>query len=315
MKSKWTNRILVGALAVLVMVLGVTAVFAQSTDTTTPETDTESDTLVRPGHGGAFDGHAIGKGDSTYLADALGITVEELDAAYDAARVAAIEQAVEAGLLTQEQADWILSGEALGMHGFGFKDFGHLGIGPDGADEAAIDNNALLADALGITVDELDTARAEAKDAAIAQALADGTITQEQVDLMEARAALKDVIDDEAIMADVLGISVEDLQAARQDRTAMAQLLEDSGLTATEFMEALQAAHADAVQQAVDDGIITQEQADLLSANGFDGFHGAGGRGHHGHGERGFGGGRGLQGDLQDGSTGNNAPAVTTDSV
>ena len=135
MKSKWTNRILVGALAVLVMVLGVTAVFAQSTDTTTPETDTESDTLVRPGHGGAFDGHAIGKGDSTYLADALGITVEELNAAYDAARVAAIEQAVEAGLLTQEQADWILSGEALGMHGFGFKDFHQSNLLPVGLDE------------------------------------------------------------------------------------------------------------------------------------------------------------------------------------
>lgn len=312
MKSKWTNRILVGVLAVLVMALGVTAVFAQTPEPVTPE----SNTFVRPGHGGTIDERGIDKGDSSYLADALGITVEELDAAQEAAHAAAIEQAVEAGLLTQEQADWILSGEALGMRGFGFKGFGHSDIE---SDEAAIDRNALLAAALGISVDELDAARAEAKDAAIAQALADGTITQEQVDLMEARAALKDVIDGEAIMADVLGISVEDLQAARQDRASMAQLLEDSGMTATELTEALQAAHADAVQQAVADGIVTQEQADLLSANGFDGFHGAGGRGHHGHGGCGFSGGKGsLGGPLggpQGGPTGNNAPAITTDSV
>ncbi len=284
MKSKWTNRILVGVLTVFVLVLGVTAVFAQTPDTSTPESAPETDTFAQPGRGGrggAFGQRGIDKGGDTYLADALGITAEELDAAQEAANVAAIEQAVEAGLLTQEQADRILSGEALGMRGFGSKGLGHLGAE---SDEAAIDHTALLADALGITVDELDAARAEAKDAAIAQAVADGTITQEQVELMEARAALKDVIDGEAIVADVLDISVEELQAARQDRDSMAQLLEDSGMTTTEFMEALQTAYADAVAQAVADGVISQAQADLLSENGLDGFHGAGGRGHHGRG-------------------------------
>src|SRR5687767_12844048 len=47
-------------------------------------------------------------GDDTYLADALGITVAELETAREEARTAAIEQAVEDGLLTREQADELL---------------------------------------------------------------------------------------------------------------------------------------------------------------------------------------------------------------
>lgn len=312
MKNKWTNRILVGVLAVLVMALGVTAVFAQTPDAVTPESAPETDTFAHPGRGGrggAFGERGLDKGDGTYLADALGISVAELEAAQEAAREAGIAQAVEAGLLTQEQADWILSGEGLGMRGFGFKGFGHPGMGADAADEAAIDHNALLADALGISVDELDAARETAKDAAIAQALADGLITQAQVDLMQVRAAIKDAIDMQAIMADVLGVSVEELQAAKQDRAGMAQLLEDSGLSATELMTAIQTAHADALQQAVEDGVITQEQADLLNASGF------GDKGFGGHGGRGSRGGHGAEGGLQGAPASNFAPAINTDSV
>lgn len=46
-----------------------------------------------------------------------------------------------------------------------------------------------LADALGITVEELQAAQLKARDAMIDKAVADGTLTQEQADLMKARQA------------------------------------------------------------------------------------------------------------------------------
>jgi hypothetical protein len=49
--------------------------------------------------------------------------------------------------------------------------------------------NELLADALGITVDELNTAQLEARNAAIDQAVEEGTLTQEEADLMKTREA------------------------------------------------------------------------------------------------------------------------------
>lgn len=116
-----------------------------------------------------------------YLADALGITIDALDTAQEAARNAALDQVVAEGLLTQEQADAIRSGEARG-----------LGIRPPRGQESTIDMRALLADALGITVDELDAAEQAAREAGLAQAIADGVITQEQADLMAARSALKE---------------------------------------------------------------------------------------------------------------------------
>ena len=47
-------------------------------------------------------------GDNSYLADVLGITVEELQAAHQAALETALADAVEAGEITQEQADEML---------------------------------------------------------------------------------------------------------------------------------------------------------------------------------------------------------------
>lgn len=119
----------------------------------------------------------MGEEQSTYLAAALGITVEELQAAQDSVRTAAIDQAVADGILTQEQADQLKAGEQVRVPF----------MGRGGA--AQIDHEALLAEALGITVEELEAAKVEARAAAVAQAVADGEITQEQADLMAARQA------------------------------------------------------------------------------------------------------------------------------
>ena len=124
------------------------------------------------------------------------------------------------------------------MHGF-------LGL----AGDTAIDQDALLADALGITTDELQAARVKAQDLALAQAVTDGQITQEQADQMKAEQALKTYLSDQGLQTQ------------------------------------MQTLYQDAVKQAVKAGVITQAQADAILANqgkfggmhGFDGFGGRGG--------------------------------------
>lgn len=191
------------------------------------------------------------KADESYLADALGISVEDLQAAQQKARDAALDQAVEQGLLTQQQADAIKARQGR----FPFEILGRLGL------KADIDWDALLADALGISTDELDAARQTARDAALDQAVQDGRLTQEQADQMKAAQALRDYL------------AKSDLQAQ------MRALLEEK------------------VNQAVQDGVITQEQADafLEQQPGFGGMGMMPGFGGHGmapgmdqHGKRGF---------------------------
>ena len=190
-------------------------------------------------HRGGFPG---GAGDQ-YLADALGVTVEELQAARQSAGEAALQQAVDEGLLTQAQADALLERGMLGRFGFG---------GPRGWLGSQIDQEALLADALDIAVDQLRDARQTALANGLAQAVEDGTITQEQADLMLARQGLMDYLQEQG-----LGDS-------------MRALLEDT------------------VQRAVEAGVITQEQAEAFLSDGmrfgksggmrgFDRFRGHGG--------------------------------------
>jgi transcriptional regulator with XRE-family HTH domain len=174
------------------------------------------------------DGLGRGPGGATdeYLAEALGITTDELSAAYEKASAAAIAQAVEKGLITQAQAD------EMAASGRGFP-FGGRGGGLLGEND--IDFNALLADALGISTDELQAAREKAEQARLDQAIADGQLTQEQADLMQGKRAL---YADEA------------------------------------FQTAMKTAFEAAVQDAVSRGVITQAQADQIleqSANGMGG--------------------------------------------
>lgn len=235
---KW-SRILIGGILVLVLALGIGTALAQSGDddgAVTPESvPGDSNGLPAPEafrHGmRGFDGMRGAGGEA--LADALGITVEELQAAEETARAAAIEQAVVDGLLTQEQADALLA-NGLGHRGF-----------PPGAE-----HETFLAEALGISVEELQAARDEVQAARLAEMVAAGVITQEQADLMLARKAVQDYVDTDALQA------------------------------------TLQAAYEEAVAQALADDVITQEQADaLLNSRTFDlgGMRGFGGpRGHHG---------------------------------
>ena len=187
-----------------------------------------------------------GSGQDTHLADALGITAEALQEAQQQAAEAAIDQAVTEGLITEAQADLIKErgSRAMGMIG----KFGRFG-------DTTIDHEALLADALGISVEDLQAARDEAKDAALAQALEDGKITQEQVDQMNAMKALRDYLQEQGLQDNIRSM------------------------------------YSDALQGAVEDGVITQEQADkLLEAKADFRMKAPGkrGRGMRGGGMRGF---------------------------
>lgn len=188
----------------------------------------------------AHRGGPMGGGfDDTYLAEALGITAAELQTAQQTANEAAIDQALAQGLITQAQADALKErSDMFGRGGHGF-----FGLG-----DSAIDMNALLAEALGISTDELAAARVEAQDLALAAAVEAGNITQEQADQMKAQQALK-------------------------------SYLEEQG-----FDDQVQTLYERLVQQAVQAGVITQEQADAILGNSgrfggmrdFDGFHGRG---------------------------------------
>ena len=256
--------LLLGGIVALGLLAGAVTTFAQTEqptptptvpDATTPETTTPDATV--PGLRG---GSRLGDDDEA-LAAALGITVEELDAAQEAARVALIDQAVADGHLTAEE------GEALKIDG------GRLHFGS----QFGYDKDEFLADALGITVDELNAAQLTAYQTQVAAAVEAGTITQEEADLLLARKAAQSYLDTDALNAAVL------------------------------------AAYEDALNAAVAAGDITQAQADALLAQlqtqSWDfGFGGHGGRGHGGGGRHGGPGGFGS--DL----TPDTAPQTTPDS-
>ena len=172
------------------------------------------------------------------LATALGIDVTKLQAAYTAANTEALKEAVSKGLITQDQAD------KMTARGINSRPMG--GFGRPGA--SGIDYNTLLANALGISTDQLQAAYKQAFDTNLDNAVKAGTITQAQADLEKGRNALS---------------------------------------SNAKFQASLQSAYAAAVKQAVTDGVITQSQADQILKGqsgkglpgGFGGFGGFGGLG------------------------------------
>jgi len=170
------------------------------------------------------------------IADALGLTVEELEAAREAgmtvrevaeeqgvemgevrdaaeaARAEMVQDAVDEGLITEEEAAWILSHpHPRGRRGFARR---------------SPCCNFLL-----------------------------------------------EVIDPEvmkAAVADALGLTVEELEAAREAGMTVREVAEEEGVEMDEVRAAAEAAKAEMVQDAVDEGLITEEQAErILSHEGF----------------------------------------------
>lgn len=284
--TKWV-LILVGSGAVITMVVGLVAFGfysqAKATEAVSAPFDLATSNLWD--QRGFQDGQA---GWQEALANALGISVEALQSAQQKASDAAIQQAVEQGLITQNQADMLI----LGGHGFDFR----FGFGRPGkaGQVANIDFDALLAKELNITVDKLQAARDKAQEDLLAQAVANGTLTQEQADLIKARQALRGYLDPNTLLATALGITPQQLQEYRDQGLNLSQILDKVGMTAIEVRDAEQTAYKAAIQKAVTDGVITQVQADLFLKNGlrarggFGGFPGPGFQNNFGRNNHGF---------------------------
>jgi hypothetical protein len=173
--------------------------------------------------------------------------------------------------------------------------------------------HAAIAEVLGITIEEFEAARdegtrltdlveelgadPEAIEAAVQElhiealeaAVADGAITQEEADellaKMELRSVMRDIWGPEAqraALAEALGITLEELEAANEDGLHIWDLVEERELDVATVQQAVEAARAAAIEAAVDQGLITQEQADEWGTR--PGGPGFGGPGHHGRG-------------------------------
>ncbi len=177
-------------LVVAGLVMGGLPALSQAALAAQPTPVSAGDVTHKPSRGGT----------DTYLAQALGITTEQLTAARETARLAAIQEALSKGLITQAQADALKTVERAAGHGW-------LGFFVKDAD---IDEEALLAKALNITVEQLDQARQKADDARLAQAVADGKITQEQADLAKAERALRAYLVEKNVYANAVQQAVKD---------------------------------------------------------------------------------------------------------
>lgn len=172
-----------------------------------------------------------------------------------------------------------------------------------------------LAEALGITVEQLTEAQEQAYAASVADALAAGQLTQEQADQILANRALKSYIDRQTILATALGMSEDELEAALAAGQSIGDLMDEKGIDPATLQANAEAAYEAAVQQAVTDGVITQAQADqILADDGINLFgHDERGR-HHGGGSGRRGGGHGFDFPLvPDSTTPDTAVPETTD--
>jgi hypothetical protein len=169
--------------------------------------------------------------------------------------------------------------------------------------------NTATAEAFGLTVDELSALRDEgkslvdvaieqdmtvadfevkmdaARQSAVEQAVADGVITPAQADEMatfeaerQANRPVKDNSDDplhtymQAAIAEAFGISVDELESMQEAGTTLKDLAIEQNLTVAEFKSRKEASRLSAIEAALADEVITQDQADALIARTEKGF-------------------------------------------
>lgn len=250
-KNFWT-KIAAGGLAVLALGIGVAATSAQTVAQDPVDAAplvTESGTLLHThgrgrGHGPRFVDPAAMQ---ETIADALGITVAELEAAH--------------------------------------------------ADGIKLDE---LAESVGVDIESVELAVEAAQIEAINAAVADGTITQATADAMleklELRRLAREILDRdvlEATLAEALGITVAELEAAKADGVRLPELAEQQGVTVDDVQATMEAKRTELIEAAVDAGTITAEQGEALQSLC------EGGRGGFGHGGRGGRGGHGGRGGFR----------------
>ena len=141
----------------------------------------------------------------------------------------------------------------------------------------------------GLTVADYQEKMTQAREKALELAVAAGAITQEQADQAKAlkeraqgrqdqMGALHDIMS--AAIAAEFGLTVDELEALHADGKTLMDWASEQGLTVEEFESKQQVARSSALEQAVADGLLTQEQADwMLEHMGSKGMMGGLGRG------------------------------------
>lgn len=147
-----------------------------------------------------------------------------------------------------------------------------LGLTLDELAEALADGQTMpeIADAQGVSMDEVQTAVQTALNEAIDHAVAAGDMTEEQAERMRERMSMQAfmrTLHQETVQpttAETLGLTIEELQEARQSGQTLLEIAEAQNVSLDVVRDAVEAAVTEAVTQAVADGVITQEQADHI---------------------------------------------------
>jgi polyhydroxyalkanoate synthesis regulator phasin len=141
-----------------------------------------------------------------------------------------------------------------------------------------------LAEILGVTVEEYDTAVDKAQDQVVDEALAEGWLTEEQAELFRWRmdqapgmgrhgmgksfgaplTGFRGTDGDSllSVAAEELGMKLTELLTELQDGKTIAQLAQDKGIDTQKIVDAYLAEVQENVDAAVDQGRMTQKQAD-----------------------------------------------------
>lgn len=122
-----------------------------------------------------------------------------------------------------------------------------------------------LAEALGISVDELRAAQDSAVDNGIKQAVAEGELAPKQAERMLTWRKLRPYLNPEALAARVLEMTPDQMAAAMSQGKSLWDLARERRLDFGTAREKFLAAGKAAVQQAVADGAITQQEADEVA--------------------------------------------------
>jgi len=125
-----------------------------------------------------------------------------------------------------------------------------------------------LAKRLGIPVDKLQQAMQDARKDAANEAVKQGILTQPQADRIAGNTAgaLIARAGQEAA-AKTLGMTTTELMTALRGRKTLLDLAREKNVDVAKLRAAIADAEKAAVDQAVKDGKLTQEQADKLKAN------------------------------------------------
>jgi len=243
-----------------------------------------------PGPGGGPGGRGAGHfGDmQAALAAKLGISVDTLKAAETAARDQLIQDAVGAGKLTQAQADALKNGQKpQGQPGQQQATPGQNGQrGPNGRGgirnlmklrDIFKDYQTVLAQKLGVTPQQLQTAEKAARDQLIDDAVKAGKLTQAQADAIKSGQrpnfgnrgaggpgngiAIQGVRDAFAAAASTLNMKPEDLQAQLRSGKSLAEIAQSKGVDRAALRSGIMGAIQTDVNNALRDGKITSTQA------------------------------------------------------